>query len=213
MPSLTGGLCLRALLLGCLTPSLSKFCRYLRSLHDSCCMPVGLPLKPDIVAAANPGHSTLPPVHQQLRTPSPAPPPTCLYAYPVPLTPEPIHPVLHWSLPPCQSRPRRGTAQHLTVPPSACSVEMWGSEAARRPPPAGQRPGALPWGRRPTGGPSLALTLCTTLYPGRKARFCAQVGITQPTLALSPAPKLTCGAAGALTYNFTRIHPAQRTTT
>ena len=141
---------------------------------------------------------------------SPAPPPLLLS---VPPSLSPSTSLLHLSLPPCQSRPRRGTAQHLTVPPSACSVEMWGSEAARRTPPAGQRPGALPWGRRPTGGPSLALTLCTTLYPGRKARFCAQVGITQPTLALSPAPKLTCGAAGALTYNFTRIHPAQRTTT
>ena len=213
MPSLTGGLCLRALLLGCLTPSLSKFCRYLRSLHDSCCMPVGLPLEPDIVAASNPGHSTAPTRPPPAKHPLLSPSSLLLYAYPHPPPLSPSTSSLHLSLPPCQSRPRRGTAQHLTVPPSACSVEMWGSEAARRPPPAGQRPGALPWGRRPTGGPSLALTLCTTLYPGRKARFCAQVGITQPTLALSPAPKLTCGAAGALTYNFTRIHPAQRTTT
>ena len=175
------------------------------------------------------GFLSPPAVVEFTRTPAPSPPapnpakhPLSPLLLPFPcyflliLNPSPLSPStssLHLSLPPCQSRPRRGTAQHLTVPPSACSVEMWGSEAARRPPPAGQRPGALPWGRRPTGGPSLALTLCTTLYPGRKARFCAQVGITQPTLALSPAPKLTCGAAGALTYNFTRIHPAQRTTT
>ena len=130
MPSLTGGLCLRALLLGCLTPSLSKSCRYLRSLHDSCCMPVGLPLEPDIVAASNPGHSTAPTRPPPAKHPLLSPSSLLLYAYPHPPPLSPSTSSLHLSLPPCQSRPRRGTAQHLTVPPSACSVEMW--EARQR---------------------------------------------------------------------------------